>query len=62
MGAIQARDLDFETEFIITLVSSVAEQVTSRTTDSPVLQRWADELSDVVCARLGIPPRGAALE
>jgi AcrR family transcriptional regulator len=47
-------DLDFQTEFFLALVSSVAETATTKHADAPTLEKWASQLSAMICEQLKI--------
>jgi AcrR family transcriptional regulator len=50
----KSKQVDFCTELVLTTVSSVAEEVSSRTQDSAQVQRWAQAISTMLCAHLDI--------
>jgi len=43
------KDLDFRTEFFLTVVASVAEEVSSRNHEPERLHKWALALSTMLC-------------
>ncbi len=49
-----ADELDFQTEFFLALISSVAENLTTQNTNPEIVKKWADTLSAMLCQHLKI--------
>lgn len=52
------RDLPFEASVIVTVVSSVAESVTTIATEPEVVRRWADTVASMLAREFGIDDEG----
>lgn len=54
----EERDLGFEASVIVTVVSSVAESLTTSATEPEVVRRWADTVASMLAREFGIEDGG----
>ncbi len=60
MSGRDDRDLAFEATVIVTVVSSVAESVTTISVEPDVVRRWADTVASMLAREFGIEDEGGA--